>query len=149
MMAIVSENTDDNAENPREIDSEAMFEFIKSAYLALENRDCGVLTKPDWDSGEMEIGFACCQTCGHAELSDEVDEEKKNNPIGPAYVGYVFYHAQTADGVRENGECHFYFSDLISAQILVETLNEGIANGAPYEVEWNGKSTNAVTLKQV
>jgi hypothetical protein len=47
--------------------------------------------------------FACCQTCGHAEIGDEVDSS-----AGPVH-GYAFFHKQDTEHAAEgHGLCVAY-----------------------------------------
>jgi len=66
---------------------------LDAAFAALEA--CGVVARQN---------FTCCQTCGHAEIWDEI--EGAGPP--PAH-GYTFYHSQDTDSaVDGHGLCLAY-----------------------------------------
>lgn len=62
--------------------------------------------------------FACCQSCGLAELPDGT-------------ANYVFYHSQDSDDLKESGTCHLAWGG--DGAEIVKILN---ANGV--KTEWNG-----------
>ncbi len=91
--------------------------------------------------------FACCQTCGHAEIHDEM---KNAEHAGREIDGYVFYHAQDTDAVCSEGTLHLAFGarsgsvDDASeiARIAVQALR---AQGL--EVRWRGTAASRLRLR--
>jgi hypothetical protein len=63
--------------------------------------------------------YMCCGTCGHAEL----------NGIG--WLGYVFYHAQEAERLRE-GVNEVYFQHNIEEELVDTVMKISIK----HNVEW-------------
>ena len=53
--------------------------------------------------------FACCQSCGVADLMDEAEFLAQR---GRAVKGGVFYHMQDTDNLREDGRCHLAYLSL-------------------------------------
>lgn len=52
------------------------------------------------------IDFACCQTCGHAEMEDEIDEcDCEEYPVR----GYTFCHMQDVDRAREGDDLYLAY----------------------------------------
>lgn len=84
--------------------------------------------------------FTCCQTCGHAEIWEEIEqakqEERETKPSG-----YVFYHMQDTERAVEDGALYLAYgavdnSDdmaIKTAQKISEILRR---NGL--DVSWNG-----------
>lgn len=74
--------------------------------------------------------FTCCQTCGHAEIRDEVEGEPD---------GYAFYHQQDTDSAVEGGGVMLAFGTfgegdpLAIGHRVAEALK---AHGL--RVDWNG-----------
>lgn len=42
----------------------------------------------------MRTNFACCTTCGHAEIKGERKDKR--------FIGYLFYHTQTHEGICQD-----------------------------------------------
>lgn len=62
---------------------------LAAAFAALEAD--GIVARMD---------FTCCQTCGHAEITDE---------FGPDTRGYTFFHQQDTDRILEEGDVYLAF----------------------------------------
>lgn len=76
----------------------------KFDFSYLENflREEGIIFKYDW---------TCCNTCGHAEILEEIQNEKDDNKI----IGYLFYHDQEAYSIKhqlkdKNDMIEIYFA---------------------------------------
>jgi len=75
--------------------------------------------------------FTCCQTCGNAEIGDEIEQT-------PGARGYVFYHFQdTERAVEGDGLCLCYGSteaqtEPIGHEVVDALQRNGLA------VSWNG-----------
>ncbi|MGV8038754.1 MAG: hypothetical protein AB2L07_01255 [Thermoanaerobaculaceae bacterium] len=52
--------------------------------------------------------FACCQTCGHAEIGDEISKTQALRKV----VGYTFYHMQDTDRAAEGGGLYLAYGSL-------------------------------------
>jgi hypothetical protein len=104
---------------------------LKTAFKAIRKRN--ILARPN---------FYCCQGCGIEALSQEFELEKNSDKIG-----YVFYHRQDKDSLKERGELYLAFGsnnddDLrckeVGNIILHECLRVGII------AEWNGEVQNRI-----
>ncbi|MBL8794620.1 MAG: hypothetical protein JNM56_12005 [Planctomycetia bacterium] len=62
---------------------------LDEAFAALNRQ--GIVARQD---------FSCCNTCGFAEIWDEVEAEEKIRPV----TGYVFYHLQGTERAIETGQ---------------------------------------------
>ncbi|WP_367133633.1 hypothetical protein [Saccharothrix sp. HUAS TT1] len=79
--------------------------------------------------------FTCCQTCGHAEIGDEVEGAAR---------GYVFFHRQDTEGAVDGGGVYLAFgsfgeaADAAAADVAVarDVVTALTATGLP--VEWDG-----------
>ena len=84
--------------------SKAIEEHVKNQHLWPEITDCDRLDAAFADLEKNGIvarqDFACCQTCGHAEIDDEISEAMKHNSI----VGFTFYHHQDTQRATDQGE---------------------------------------------
>jgi hypothetical protein len=89
--------------------------------------------------------FACCQTCGHAEIEDEIESFAAT---GGDPRGYVFFHQQGTESAIRDGEVGFAYGpakeDVDSADIASELANEMRAVGL--KVDWNGESSMCVMV---
>ena len=54
------------------------------------------------------MNFACCQTCGVAEISGESDEDDDK--------GYVFFHEQDTEGAVESGDLYLAFGSFTQSE---------------------------------
>ncbi|WP_424465800.1 DUF6891 domain-containing protein [Pseudoclavibacter helvolus] len=75
---IVTATWDDLADCQRDWSSEGDYEKLRAAFADLER--AGVVAR---------MNFACCQDCGHAEITAE--------RTAGAQTGYVFFHQQDAE----------------------------------------------------
>lgn len=96
--------------------------------------------------------FTCCQTCGHAEIGEEIEQARAHRAVR----GYTFFHQQDTEGAAEYGSLHLAFGaalpegtpkeELLSAeaQIAGEVVAALRAEGlAP---SWNGEVTRRIEL---
>lgn len=81
--------------------------------------------------------FTCCQTCGHAEISYELDETRQYRPVR----GYVFYHQQDTESAVMGYGLYLAYGAVNSTEVdsvaigweIVDTLRD-----AGLSVTWNG-----------
>ncbi|MDQ2583187.1 DUF6891 domain-containing protein [Saccharothrix yanglingensis] len=100
---------------------------LLAAFDALEGD--GIVARAD---------FTCCQTCGHAEIGDEVDPG-----VGDAR-GYVFFHRQDTEAAVADGGVYLAFgsfgevADHAAADEAVAREVVTALTSAGLPVEWNG-----------
>lgn len=94
--------------------------------------------------------FTCCQTCGHAEIWDEVARAR-----GPV-KGYTFFHMQDTDRAAEGGGLYFAYGAVLpegspeenreraSAQIAAEVVAALQAEGL--SAAWSGDPGRRIEL---
>jgi hypothetical protein len=89
--------------------------------------------------------FACCQTCGHAEIEDEIESFAA---AGGDPRGYVFFHQQGTESAIADGEVGFAYGpakeDVNSVDVASELANAVRAVGL--KVDWNGESSMCVMV---
>lgn len=87
--------------------------------------------------------FACCQSCGHAEIRGEMPAAAR---------GYTFYHQQDTEHVVADGTLFLAFSsvskadedDIAIGHEIVAALQE-----AGLTVEWNGSFRSRILVKNL
>lgn len=113
--------------------------------------DCDRLDRAFADLNQHGIvarqNFACCNTCGHAEIGDEIATAQKS---GTKVIGYTFFHLQGTEGAVAHGDLYLAYSDLAGdetggvkiGRTIVESLEQhGLV------VEWNGSFDKAIRVK--
>lgn len=96
--------------------------------------------------------FTCCQTCGHAEIWEEVDQvrqdmEQAEQPVAPS--GYVFYHMQDTEMAVEDGTLYLAFGateNADDAAIRVAQQISEILRKNGLKVNWNGSLDKRICL---
>ncbi|MFJ3407511.1 DUF6891 domain-containing protein [Promicromonospora sp. NPDC090134] len=87
--------------------------------------------------------FACCNTCGAAEIHDEVD------PNGAEPLGYVFFHGQEAERLADTpGDLYLSFGGFAgsTASEVGEIVATTIARHG-FEVAWDGSADAKVRVR--
>lgn len=99
---------------------------IDAAFTALESK--GIVARQN---------FACCQTCGLAEIGDEIEEFAKT--AEPA--GYTFYHMQDTERACDGGSLYLAYGTVKGtdedAVKIGETIRDTLARHG-LTVEWDG-----------
>jgi hypothetical protein len=93
--------------------------------------------------------FTCCQTCGHSEISYEVEAAEE---AGNRVRGYVFYHMQDTESAVRRGYLYLAYGALSGkenesesvAREIVETL---MRNGL--EPDWNGSIRTRICIRDI
>ena len=110
---------------------------LDRAFAALER--AGVVARQN---------FTCCQTCGHAEIGDEIAQALTKAEA----VGYTFYHMQDTERAAEGGGLFLAYGSLERTEAaqqkvgwtIVEALRrEGLA------AEWNGDVGKRIEVKNL
>lgn len=102
---------------------------IDRAFAALER--AGIVARQN---------FTCCQTCGHVEIGDELDDRS---------VGYTFFHQQdTESAVEGYGICLAYGAVAESDEAAVavaRSVTEALEREG-LTVTWNGTSQQRIQV---
>ncbi len=92
--------------------------------------------------------FTCCQTCGHAEIGDEIAEASKKADV----VGYAFYHMQDTENAAEGNGLYIAYGALEQTEaarqkigwIIVEALRM-----ERLEVDWDGDTNKRIAVNNL
>lgn len=87
------------------------------------------------------MNFACCQTCGHQQIGDDVADIDN-------WRGYAFFHEQDAERLGEE-PCTLYlaygtFDDSVVTDAAVATEVAQALRDQGLQVEWDGTTTARV-----
>jgi tetratricopeptide (TPR) repeat protein len=115
-----------------------------------EVTDCDRLDEVFHDLEEIGLvarhNFACCNTCGHYEMGDEV---YKARVAGKRIDGYVFYHWQDTDRAVDGEELHLRYATLdddaedgreIGERVRAVLLAHGLST------DWNGDASKTIQV---
>jgi hypothetical protein len=86
--------------------------------------------------------FACCGSCGHSEIGDEIGK-------GQLARGYVFYHAQDAERAAQGGTLWLAYGSF-DKQIGAAQIGEEIVavlRGDGLEVDWTGDAAQRIHVR--
>jgi hypothetical protein len=81
--------------------------------------------------------FTCCNTCGHAEIADEIPRDEKRR-------GYVFYHQQDAERAAYGGELWLSYGGREPTAIAGEVVDVLRARGL--NPVWGGSPKEKIRL---
>jgi hypothetical protein len=136
----------------RELASELMTEHLKEERSWPSETDCDRLDKAFEELEAQGIvakqNFTCCQTCGHAEIWEEIEQAKADSEVR----GYVFYHMQDTDRVLEEGRLYLAYgavdnSDAASIKVA-RTIAE-VMSVRGFNVDWNGSLDKRICLENL
>jgi hypothetical protein len=92
--------------------------------------------------------FTCCQTCGHAEIWEEIEQVRQDSEVR----GYVFYHMQDTDRVLEEGRLYLAYGSLDNTDestVLVARKVVEIMRKFGFRVDWNGSLDKRICLEEL
>lgn len=92
--------------------------------------------------------FTCCQTCGHAEIWEEIEQLKQEQEVS----GYVFYHQQDTERVVSEGTLYLAYgavdgsdeSSLKTAEDACKHLRD-----SGFDVDWNGTVEKRICIQGI
>ena len=143
----VTENIDDEYEAEdvqkrvaRETDRQ-FEEYLKNQLSWPEQTDCdridAALAALEGKGIVARQNFACCQTCGLAEIEEEIEEFAKT--ADP--VGYTFYHMQDTERACDGGSLYLAYGTVggtdEEAVKIGETIRDTLTQHG-LTVEWDG-----------
>lgn len=97
------------------------------AFAAL--RQAGVMARQD---------FTCCQSCGHAEIGDELREGDR---------GYTFYHQQDTERAVEGGGVMLAYGAVVPGEDACVAIGNEIVAAlaeAGLQPDWDGSSNRRI-----
>jgi hypothetical protein len=89
--------------------------------------------------------FACCSSCGRAEIWDEIDSEARSRDV----TGYTFFHQQDTERVAETGSLFLAFGSVSrdeEAAVGVGNLIVESLVAAGLGPAWNGNPATRIEL---
>jgi hypothetical protein len=89
--------------------------------------------------------FSCCNTCGHAEIWEEVEAEETNHPV----QGYVFYHFQSTENAVDAGKLYLTYGTVEeNEQALARVAERCVAElrHSGLNATWGGDSYSAILV---
>ncbi len=150
---------DDFKDNPLELKnqlskiiSELIAEHLEEEKSWKTKTDCDRLDQAFADLEEQGIvcrqNFTCCQTCGHAEIWDEIELLKGELDVS----GYVFYHMQDTDRVLEEGRLFLAYgasdnSDEATIRVAQKVYEVLTKNG--FKLDWNGSLDKRICIEDL
>lgn len=92
--------------------------------------------------------FTCCQTCGHAEIWEEVEQQKQESEV----KGYVFYHWQDTERAVEEGMLYLAYGAVDASDDAAREVADSIvelirAHG--FKVDWNGSLDKRICIEDI
>lgn len=89
--------------------------------------------------------FACCQSCGHAEIWEAIDDALQYRPV----LGYVFFHQQDTDNAVNGGYLYLAYGAVDgSSNGSLRVGHEVVAalERAGLHVEWSGDLNKRICI---
>ncbi len=89
--------------------------------------------------------FTCCQTCGHCEIWEEVEQTRQERPVS----GYVFYHQQDTERACDEGVLYLAYGatdNTDEAAIKVARRATEVCRNNGFKVDWNGSLDKRICL---
>ncbi|MBX9572377.1 MAG: hypothetical protein K2X77_26005 [Candidatus Obscuribacterales bacterium] len=89
--------------------------------------------------------FTCCQTCGHCEIWEEVEQTRQERPVS----GYVFYHQQDTERACDEGILYLAYGatdNTDEAAIKVARRATEVCQNNGFKVDWNGSLDKRICL---
>ena len=98
--------------------------------------DFNILAKKDW---------ACCQTCGHAEMDKYLNTFNKNYRTRSLELkNYVFFHDQDRDHLEDRG--YVYLAYDLDEEARTTVLQVFLDHGL--NPEWNGNTNRRIKITE-
>lgn len=94
------------------------------------------------------MNFTCCQTCGHAEISYEIEATENIRPVR----GYVFFHIQDTESAVRNGYLYLAYGSVSgdekeSAAVANEICGTLRKHGL--EPDWNNSVRTRICIREI
>jgi hypothetical protein len=89
--------------------------------------------------------FSCCNTCGFAEIWDEVEEEERRQAV----AGFVFYHLQCTERAIESGQLLLAYGCLEDDPAALERVAKKIVGelrGVGLNASWQGTAAHPIVV---
>jgi hypothetical protein len=82
--------------------------------------------------------FTCCQTCGHAEIGEQIENAMAE---GRAVEGYTFFHQQDTEAAVDEGGMHLAYGALEEGEGATAAIGRRVADTLGRHglaVQWDG-----------
>lgn len=92
--------------------------------------------------------FACCQTCGHAEITYEIKATQKHRPV----QGYVFFHWQDTESAVRSDYLYLAYGSVSGKESESQQIADNIVAAlkrAGLDAEWNGSIRARICIKNI
>lgn len=89
--------------------------------------------------------FTCCQTCGHAEIGDEIESEGQRMKVR----GYTFYHQQDTENAVDGGGVFLAYGGVGDDPEAAVRIGREISDAVKAEgllVDWNGSVNTRIKV---
>ncbi len=89
--------------------------------------------------------FACCLTCGHREIWDEIEEVEKSHPVD----GYVFYHLQCTEDAMKSGTLYMAYGSIEEDEECLQRVGHMVVQElckAGLNASWNGNFNSPIVV---
>ena len=102
--------------------------------------DLKIIAKKDW---------ACCQSCGHAEMEEEIENYNKSHidiiaGDTPKIKNYIFFHDQDRDHLEERGYVYLaYDLDEKAKMTVIQVFKDHGLNP-----EWDGNQNKRIKITE-
>lgn len=128
---------------------EAMDRQLQSQQKWPSVTDCdrldGCFAELEKDGIVARQNFTCCQTCGHAEIGDQILEAQKKGAVS----GYTFYHQQDTERAAEGGGVYLAYGSLSGEEQGTLDVAQRIADAlrrSGLTVTWDGTTSQRIRV---
>jgi len=91
--------------------------------------------------------FTCCQTCGHAQIRDEV---KASTGRGREVLGYAFYHRQDTDAAVDGDGLYLAYGATEKGEAAMVAIGRIVSDALSrhgLEVAWDGSAEKRIFVR--
>jgi hypothetical protein len=139
-------------DNAARITDECLNEHFASQRTWTGETDCDRLDEAfvelDRNGIVARQNFTCCQTCGCAEISYEIEDTEAFRPVR----GYVFFHTQDTESAVRNGYLYLAFGSLLGdeheSKVIANEVCETLKRHG-LEPDWNGAVKTRICIREI
>ena len=132
---------------------EAMRKHLDDEKTWSQSTDCDKLDKVFESLESTGIvarqNFTCCQSCGHAEIWEEIEQVRQESTQEIPVAGYVFYHQQDTERACDEGVLYLAYGAADSADataLEIATRISSLLKENGFNVDWNGSLDKRICL---
>jgi hypothetical protein len=107
---------------------------LDAAFSSLERQ--GIVARQNW---------TCCQTCGHAEIADAMEEARQSGEVR----GYTFFHQQDTDSAVEGYGLWLAYGSTEDDDAATVAIGHSVCNAlrdAGLSPTWEGVGSKRIAL---